>query len=253
MWPINDVAETTGVTSRTLRHYDAVGLLPPAEVDESGRRYYGEDELVRLQQIRIMRELGLGLEQIGRILAGEHGRIAALRRHRQWLIAEQDRLGALADSVSQTIADLEGGFMATRERLEQWFSASLRDTEQYRQYEQEAVDRWGQAAVDARERQRAKSDEQVEHDKNDSVEVHARIADLAAAGVPADDERTLEAVGAHLAWIRHYWEPTSEAFRCLGQTYADPNDGFRVGYENVQPGLADYLRDAIGAYADQRM
>lgn len=63
-WSTAEVARISGVTSRTLRHYDAVGLLPPARIGAGGLRFYGEAELLRLQRILVLRELGLGLVRI---------------------------------------------------------------------------------------------------------------------------------------------------------------------------------------------
>lgn len=95
-WPIAEVARMSGVTARTLRHYDEIGLLPPARIGTNGHRYYEERELLRLQQILVLRALGLGLTEIGRVLAAQIDELAALRGHHRRLLAERDRLDALA-------------------------------------------------------------------------------------------------------------------------------------------------------------
>lgn len=106
-WPIAEVARMSGVTARTLRHYDEVGLLPPAWIGTNGHRYYEERQLLRLQQILVLRELGVGLSEVGRILAEQVDELEALRGHRRRLLAERDRLDALAATVSRTITELE--------------------------------------------------------------------------------------------------------------------------------------------------
>ncbi|GHE97903.1 hypothetical protein GCM10017776_13540 [Streptomyces griseoluteus] len=106
-WPIAEVARMSGVTARTLRHYDEIGLLPPARIGTNGHRYYRELQLLRLQQILVLRALGLGLPEIGRILAEQVDELEALRGHHRRLLAERDRLDALAGTVSRTIAELE--------------------------------------------------------------------------------------------------------------------------------------------------
>ncbi|MYT27186.1 MerR family transcriptional regulator, partial [Streptomyces sp. SID7760] len=106
-WPIAEVARMSGVTARTLRHYDEVGLLPPARIGANGHRYYEEHQLLRLQQILVLRALGVGLPEVGRILAEQVDEVDALRGHHLRLLAERDRLDALAGTVSRTIADLE--------------------------------------------------------------------------------------------------------------------------------------------------
>src|ERR1700710_1383025 len=110
-WSIAEVARMSGVTSRTLRHYDAVGLLRPARVAADGRRHYGRAELLRLQRILLLRELGGGLPAIAEALA--HGDDGVLRRHRDGLAQERARLDRLIRTVDRTIE--EGGQMAAEE------------------------------------------------------------------------------------------------------------------------------------------
>lgn len=106
-WSIAEVARLSRVTSRTLRHYDEIGLLPPAWIGSNGHRHYEEADLLRLQQILLMRELGLGLREIAAVLDRQVDPVAALREHRRRLLAERDRLDTLVRTVSRTIAELE--------------------------------------------------------------------------------------------------------------------------------------------------
>ena len=70
-WSIQQIAKLAGTTSRTLRHYDDIGLLAPSSVGGNGYRYYDQAALVRLQRILLLRELGLGLPQIAEVLDRE--------------------------------------------------------------------------------------------------------------------------------------------------------------------------------------
>lgn len=108
-WSIAEVARMSKVTSRTLRHYDEIGLLPPAWIGSNGHRYYEEADLLRLQQILLMRELDLGLREIQAVLDSRLDQVAVLREHHQRLLAERDRLETLARTVGRTIAELEEG------------------------------------------------------------------------------------------------------------------------------------------------
>ncbi|WP_242087225.1 MerR family transcriptional regulator, partial [Microbacterium lacticum] len=87
-WSTHEVARLAGTTSRTLRHYDAIGLLSPTRVGANGYRYYDSDALVRLQRILLMRELGLGLPQIADVLARPATVDEALVQHLAWLREE---------------------------------------------------------------------------------------------------------------------------------------------------------------------
>ena len=126
------------VTSRTLRHYDRIGLLTPAYARENGYRYYEQEQLRRLQQILLYRELGLGLEAIAEVLAGQLDEVDALRRHHERLVAEGDRLQRLADTVSRTIATLEGVGQMTAEEMFEGFEAKQA------QWEADLVERLGE-------------------------------------------------------------------------------------------------------------
>src|SRR5947208_13435495 len=138
-WSIAQVARMSKVTSRTLRHYDQIGLLSPAWVGGNGYRYYEREQLLALQRILIMRELGLGLDAIAEIIHDDRDQVEALRMHHAWLVAERDRFARLASTVERTIAELEGGDMETTETAH-WFEGF--DPEKQAEWQEEARQRW---------------------------------------------------------------------------------------------------------------
>ncbi|MER1997596.1 MAG: MerR family transcriptional regulator [Arthrobacter sp.] len=135
---VQDVARQSGVTSRTLRHYDAIGLLPPARTGRNGYRYYSQDSLIRLQRILLLRELGLGLQEIAGILERRGDPVEALRSHLTWLEKEQGRLLRQAASVRKTIDALEKG--------QQIMPRETFDGFNHSQYQDEVERRWGKEA-----------------------------------------------------------------------------------------------------------
>ncbi|QZQ56147.1 MerR family transcriptional regulator [Curtobacterium sp. TC1] len=106
---IADVARSAGVSSRTLRHYDAIGLLPATAVGDGGLRRYDDRALVRLQRILLLRGTGLGLSEIGRRLDAEPDDASALAAHVVGLERERDRLARQLAAVRTTIARTEHG------------------------------------------------------------------------------------------------------------------------------------------------
>ena len=109
VYTVSEVAKASGVSVRALHHYDGIGLLKPGHVGENGYRYYGRDELLRLQQILFHRELGLPLEEIRQVLDDPgFDRVAALRAHRVRLMAEARRYRELVKTLDATLAELEG-------------------------------------------------------------------------------------------------------------------------------------------------
>lgn len=106
---ITEVARSAGVSSRTLRHYEAVGLLPATAVGAGGLRRYDDRALVRLQRILLLRGLGLGLSDIARRLDDEGDDVGALTAHLTWLEHERDRLARQLAAVRTTVARVERG------------------------------------------------------------------------------------------------------------------------------------------------
>lgn len=245
-WSIAEVARLAGITSRTLRHYDGVGLLRPAWAAPDGRRHYGRPELLRLQRILLLRELGLGLGDIATALAAEEGRdeVEVLVEHRDRLLAERERLLRLARTVESTIESLRTG----TERTEGDMSAEkLFDGFEHNPYEAEARERYGDEVVDAsNERIRNFTPEQAELARTGYPEVHDGMAEFLAAGVPVDDPRVQELVAKHFRITSLFWTPDAEAYRNLGQMYVDDE---RFARNMGGTAVAAYLRDAMGVYA----
>lgn len=137
-WSIQEIAALAGTTSRTLRHYDSIGLLTPSRIAGNGYRHYDQTALLRLQRILLLRELGLGLPAIAEALERGGAATDALRRHVDWLRSEQDRLGRLIASVEKTIAaETEGRKIMAKDML---------DGFDHTEYKEEVEQRWGKEA-----------------------------------------------------------------------------------------------------------
>ncbi len=96
MFTVNQLAKMAGVTPRTLHHYDDIGLLKPSRVGDNGYRYYGEEALLRLQQILFYRELDLPLEDIRKIMGRrDFDVLGALQSHKEALGRQVKRLNRL--------------------------------------------------------------------------------------------------------------------------------------------------------------
>src|SRR5512138_552953 len=123
MFTVKQLSELAGVTPRTLHHYDAIGLLKPSRVGENGYRYYGEEALLRLQQILFFREMDLGLLQIKEIVdSPDFDLVTALRSHRHALQEKVGRLQGLINTVDSTIIHLVGEVDMSKKQLFAGFS-----------------------------------------------------------------------------------------------------------------------------------
>ncbi len=251
-WTIGEVARLAGITTRTLRHYDAVGLLRPTGAAAGGRRLYGRAELLRLQQVLVLRELGVDLTTVGEILAddgtGPHAdavRRARLREHHARLVAERDRFDRLARTVESTLRSLEGGRDMAAKDLYAGFDNS--------QYEAEARERWGDAEVDRSNAawERLGPDGRAAFAEESAAVGHG-LAALMTEGVEVTDPRVQALVRRHYDQIAVFWTPSKEAYVGLGQMYVD-DERFTATYDAFAPGLAPYLRDAMAAFAETQL
>jgi DNA-binding transcriptional MerR regulator len=251
-WDIAAVARLSGVSSRTLRHYDAIGLLPPSDTASDGRRLYEHRGLLRLQQILLLRELGLSLDQIRTSLddaGSEGGSLASLRRRAAELAVERRRLAVLADTIDQTIDKIEKGEAMPVEKM---FTGFENDP-----YEQEARERWGDAAVDASyEKVRHFTPDQAAHAKDGFPVVHAELAALRASGAAPSDQAVQRVIAEHFALVSLFWTPSAEAYRGLGQMYVE-DERFRTNIGSADPtdgdALVTFLRDAMDVHAAERL
>ncbi|KIS26910.1 MerR family transcriptional regulator [Arthrobacter sp. SPG23] len=244
-WSIAEVARLSNVSSRTLRHYHHLGILDPAYTGQNGYRYYGRQQLLRLQRILLLRELGLGLEAIAEVLAGQTSQLEALAVHRDWLLAERDRLGRMAATVEGTMTALRQGDTMSAEDIFKDFDDNP--------YEEEARQRWGDQAVEAsKARHAAMSGAAKKALMQEAQDINEELARCFDAGLTADAPEVQAAVDRHYRWVCTSWTPDAQSYVGLGRMYVD-DPRFTAFYDKNRAGLAPYLFEGIKAYAAARL
>lgn len=248
-YTVKELADIAGVSSRTLRYYDQIGLLRPAVINESGYRIYRESEVDKLQQILFFRELGMDLSRIKAIMSDPtFDRITALKEHRHRLLAKEDRLKRLIRNLDQTIALAEGRgvSMTDREKFEGFKEKLVEENEQ--KFGKEARQKYGDEAV-GRSNQKLRS---MTEDQYNEVEIlnqdlMSTLKQAYATQDPASD-LAQKAADLHRQWLTFYWDTYSEeAHASLAQMYVG-DERFKAFYDKEQPGTAEFLRDAILIY-----
>jgi MerR family transcriptional regulator, thiopeptide resistance regulator len=249
-WSIQQVARVSGVTARTLRYYDEIGLLRPARVGANGYRYYERAELLRLQQVLLLRDLGLDLATIGAVVDAEHDPIQALRRHHQRLVEERGRLDRLAASVAATIKQLEEGSDMAAEDMFKGFELSPEYIEREAQRARGTHD---QPAVAEMERNTADwGDEEFQSFNQEGAQLESRMLELLRDGVAHDDDAAFAVLDEDLALQRKVWSPDRDGYVRLAEALTEPSE-WNAHMVSLDPRLPAYLRDAMLAYANARM
>lgn len=250
-WSIQEVARLAGTTSRTLRHYDAIGLLEPARIGTGGYRYYDSAALVRLQRILLLRELGLGLPQIADVLERPASVDGALVQHLAWLREEQQRLDRQIASVEATLHAHEKGEEPMAEQMFDGFDHTA--------HKDEVIERWGEQAYADSDRWWQSLDGLEKADwKTQTAALGAAWTDAAARAIAPEGDEAQALAARHVAWLRGI--PGTPAatpggdvagyVRGLGELYvADPR--FAANYGG-QAG-AEFVRAALAAYADAHL
>ena len=244
---VGDVARLAGVTVRTLHHYDRIGLLVPSARSESGYRLYAYGDLERLREIRLLRELGFGLDAIARLLdARAYDRRGALEAQRDLLVARLARTEKIIRGVDRALKALE----EETEVDENEMFEGLEEFDQTR-YEAEVEQRWGD--TDAYQESKRRSSRYGKADwariTREGDAVVARLAALLSRGARADGREAMDLAEEHRCHIGRWFYPCSPAMhRDLAETYtADPR--FEAYYEKRGAGLAGFVQEAIRANA----
>lgn len=238
---IQEAARLAGVSERTLRYYDQIGLLPPQGVTQAGYRVYGEAELERLQEILFFRELGFPLAEIRKIMTSPgYDRRDALRRQRDMLILERNRLTGMIELTERALkGEKDMGFEA--------FDKS--ELEHRRgEYAQEVRERWGDTPEYAESARRTAG-----YGKGDWAQLQQGMADIfaqfaALRGQAPDSEAVQALVARWQAYIsEHFYACSKDVLAGLGQMYT-ADERFMKSIDQAGEGTAALMSAAIAVY-----
>ena len=247
-YTVGKLSTIAGVSTRTLRYYDKIGLLRPEMKNGAGYRVYGAAQVERLQQILFYRELDVALSTIKRILdAPSFEQAKALEGHLMALSERRERLSALIETVKKTMAAQKGETTMTDEEKFTAFKQNLID-ENERKYGAEVRARYGDQTVDqSSAKLSAMTKEQYADTDALAKAVNEAILTAFETGDP-QGELAQQACALHKEWLMRYWNDYSpEAHVGLAQMYVD-DPRFAAYYDAIAPGCAQFLRDAIVSY-----
>jgi DNA-binding transcriptional MerR regulator len=243
---VGGAASVVGVTVRTLHHWDELGLASPSRRTRGGHRLYDAADVARLHRVRVYRDLGVPLGDIAGLLdAPTENAEQSLRRQRDQVREHIRDLEKSAEALDRLIEARRSGVLLSPEDQVAIFGETWQPA-----WPLEARERWGDSAQWAQYAERAahRSPEDWRQIMADIDVLHGDLAAAVRAGVRPGSEPANALAERHRTSLGAYFDCTRSMHVCLGRTYVtDP--GFRGFYDDLEPGLADWLKEAIDADA----
>lgn len=249
-YTVQKLGMLAGISTRTLRYYDEIGILKPARINSSGYRIYGQAEVDRLQQILFYRELGVSLDRIKDIVTSPSFEgTKALKQHHEKLLGKKKRLDLLIENVEKTIALKEGEITMTDQEKFAGFKQKLIDDNE-KKYGEEIRRKYGNDTIE-QSNQKIKNMTKDQHEEIE--ELSEWVLDTLKAAMETGDpagELAQKTAELHRQWLSFYWAKyTKEAHAGVARMYVD-DERFTAYYDQIQPGAAVFLRDAVLIYTE---
>lgn len=247
------LSKLAGVSVRTLHHYDEIGLLRPAIRTEAKYRLYGENELLKLQQILFYKELDFSLKEIIDILDDpDFDLLKAFESHRKALISRQKRISVMLNTIEKTVLNLKGKKMITNEELYEGFS-----TEKVTKIRNEVIEKYGEEKLETSENYLRKlSKEQLEQLKNDQKEIFKNLFGL--SDKEPESEVVQMEIARHYKNTRKFWGTDGSSvsqwkeYKGLGELYI-ADERFTMIDGRIQPEFARFLSKAMACFANTQL
>ena len=242
MFTVKQLSKMAGVTPRTLHHYDDIGLLKPSHVGDNGYRYYGEEALLKLQQILFYRELEFPLEDIKHIMGRrDFDVLSALETHKESLSRQMERTKRLLVTVDNTINHLKGEKTMSQSDLFEGFSE-----EEQEKYAQEAEKLYDPETVrESNRKWKAYSAGKKEAILAEGKQIYQdMIAAMPKGASSAEVQAIVERWRKHMDY---FWTPNLEQLLALASGYND-DPKFKANFDKMHPQLAAFMLEAVTVY-----
>ncbi len=242
VYTVKKLAQLAGISVRTLHYYDEIGLLKPQSHSPSGYRHYGDESVIRLQQIMFFRELGFSLDEIKKIVSRpDFDVLEALQSHRTLLTKKAERIDELLTTVNKTIKQIKGRIKMSIQEYYQGFSE-----EQIETYREEVRRRWGEKTLQESEARVIKmGKEKFAELQAEGGRIFQTISENMSQGY--DIELVQTQIAKWRQWLENFHHYSDEALLGLGQMYSqDPR--FVKFFQNYHPDLPVFITKAIEYY-----
>lgn len=254
-YTVKKLSELSGVTVRALHFYEEAGLLKPAYYGSNSYRYYEEKELLQLQQILFLKELGLTLNQIRKILGkSDFDQIAALRSHSQALSREWEKIGRLLKTIDKTIKHLQGKKKMKDKEIFDGFHIALVKVEEKKPYSEavklviQSVKNPTKNAEDIKKRGEAYYD----HIVKTAHAIFKELAQCIENGLDPAADVVQKIIEMHHAFMEKTHDATKEVYQAYATLYAQHSE-FRKQLDPFHPRLAEFMSEAMKIFADTKL
>ena len=248
MYQINEVSKLTGVSIRMLHHYDKIGLLSPSKRTDSNYRMYNNDDISRLYQILLFKELEFPLQEIKQILDDkDFDRREALKVQRNLIFEKKKRLERILESIDDTIENLGGNVMSKNNFKAFDYEEVKKHQEKYKE---EVEKRYGNsdAYKESKEKTSKYSKNDWENIIGEAGVIYEELAKL--MDKEPSDEKVQELIEK---WRNHistnFYNCSIEIFRGLALMYVG-DERFTKNIDKYGDGLAQFMSDAMNIYCD---
>ena len=245
-YQVKELARLSGVSVRTLHHYDQIGLLVPTDRSAAGYRLYDEDNLLRLQQILIQRELGLPLEEIRKSLDDpEFDRKTALLQQKKLLQQKASATAEMILAIDKAIS------LVTRKETDGMNLKEIFDGFDPAKYEAEAKQRWGatDAYKESAKRTKNYTAEDWQRMKAEQDAIYQAAAGALAAGENPANDAAMDIAERHRLSIDRWFYPCSTAMHCGLADMYEGDVRFAENIDKYAAGLTPFFAAAIRANA----
>ena len=249
LYNVKNLSKIAGVSVRTLHIYDKMGLLKPAKRTEANYRIYGENELLRLQQILFYRELDLPLKEISEIINKPDFKLLdALELHKKALETKKEKIDLMLNTIEKTIFNLKNNIEMKHEELYEGISK-----EQATAYRNQAIEKWGKETIEKSEEQLLKlSKLEMKKLKTEFMDVNKELSKCITQNSESSEVQLL--VSKHYQFICQFWgsKPSKEAYIGLGEMYI-ADDRYTTIDNKPSPEFAKFMCEAMAIYANNNL
>lgn len=241
-YTVHEVADISGVTIKTLYHYQKIGLLMPESIAENGYRYYGDKELEQLQQILFYRELDFPLEKIKAVMQNGPSRLRCLCEQKTLLMARRQRISSMLHTLEETIICAEKGATMSKEKMfaglnkQEWEAALVPQNKYLNENYGYTID----TGVIDPEAMNEKADE--------AAEFMNFMADAIRKGVSVNADEVQSAIKKHIQFMRQDMDIDAQGFAAQSK-FLMTDEFHRQMLEEQQTGLSYYICFAAESYA----